>query len=282
MTGPRIRERIVTAAIVAYDTPTAVVEGLLRDICQDSSTTTIVLADNSKNGIYKAIASQFGVEWLRPGGNIGYGPAHNLAFAVCSAISDYHIVLNPDIRIPAGTIARLSEFMELHDDAGLVMPRIAYPNGATQHVCKLLPSPADLIMRRFLPLRRFKQKAQDRLELKGVFGYDRVAEVPWLSGSFMFVRSAVARRVGLFDPRFFLYMEDIDLSRRLGSQSRNLFFPGVTVYHGYQKESYRSMRAFLVHIRSAVRYFNKWGWIFDAERRRINRRTLRALQRPLT
>jgi len=274
------RERTITASIVAYNTSLHVLQGLLQDLSVDKSISRIILVDNSEDGIYGETSTRFAIERMRPGRNIGYGSAHNMAFEVCSPRSDYHVVLNPDIRIPAGTIARLSQFMETHADAGLVMPRIAYPDGATQHLCKLLPGPWDLIVRRFLPVQALKKKAQDRLEMKTFFGYEKVVEVPWLSGSFMFLRTSVAKKVGLFDSRFFLYMEDADLSRRLGSVSRNMYFPEVTVFHGYQKESYKSLRAVLLHIVSAVKYFNKWGWIFDDDRRRTNRRILRALRRP--
>lgn len=93
----------------------------------------------------------------------------------------------------------------------------------------------------------------------------------------MLMRCDTLRRVGLFDERFFLYFEDVDLSRRIGRVARTVFFPGVQVEHGYAAGSYRNARLLWHHIVSAVRYFNKWGWLDDPERARVNEHALRAL-----
>ena len=58
-----------------------------------------------------------------------------------------------------------------------------------------------------------------------------------------------------------------------------MFYPAVSVTHEYQQGSYKNPALLRHHLRSAVRYFNKWGWLFDAERRAVNRRTLNALAR---
>ncbi len=267
---------LVTSSVVVFDSPLAVVADLLADLRGVAELRQTIVVDNSRGEAYRPLYGMERIRWIRSPENLGYGRAHNLAFRAAEP-SKYHLVLNPDIRIPAGTIPALASFMESHPDVGLVMPRIVYPDGSTQYLCKLLPTPLDLVIRRFVPVRSLREGVARRLELRSRFDYDRVAEVPWLSGSFMFLRRSVGSQVGLFDERFFLYMEDTDLSRRIGQVSRVVYYPHVTVSHAYQKESYRSMRASLRHLRSAVRYFNKWGWFFDAERSRANRRTLAAL-----
>jgi len=84
------------------------------------------------------------------------------------------------------------------------------------------------------------------------------------------------REVGLFDERFFMYPEDIDISRRIYASKkwRSVYCPGATVVHAHEKASYKSRRMMWIHIRNMVKYFNKWGWLFDADRRRINREVL--------
>jgi hypothetical protein len=98
------------------------------------------------------------------------------------------------------------------------------------------------------------------------FDYSRPVYVPVLSGCFMFTRRSVFDRVGGFDERFFLYMEDIDLCRRMGDISRLLFWPGITVTHGHAQGSYKHAHLLRVHIRAAIAYFNKWGWFNDPDR----------------
>jgi hypothetical protein len=159
--------------------------------------------------------------------------------------------------------------MEQHDDVGLVMPGIRYPDGSEQHLCKLLPNPGDLLMRRFAPglYRRSGRLARYELHASG---YDKIMDVPSLSGCFMLVRTRILREIAGFDERFFMYLEDVDLSRRVGKVARVVFFPYVTVVHDYAQGSYKSLKLLSYHIKSAILYFNKWGWFSDIERDAIN------------
>jgi len=63
---------------------------------------------------------------------------------------------------------------------------------------------------------------------------------------------------GYFDERFFLYFEDVDLCRRMGAISKIVYYPNVRIVHVHKKESSSSLRALLIHIVSALRYFIKW------------------------
>ena len=90
----------------------------------------------------------------------------------------------------------------------------------------------------------------------------------------MMLRMKALCDIGGFDERFFMYPEDIDLTRRIHQQYRTMYVPFVTVVHHHRAASYKSPRMLRIHIVNMIRYFNKWGWLFDAERRRINR-TLR-------
>jgi GT2 family glycosyltransferase len=101
-------------------------------------------------------------------------------------------------------------------------------------------------------------------------GYDRLMFVPYLSGCFMFLRTDALDQVGLFDERFFMYPEDIDLTRRLAAKFVTAYYPHVHIIHRHGAASHKSLRMFIVHALNIVKYFNKWGWLLDGERRRIN------------
>jgi GT2 family glycosyltransferase len=94
--------------------------------------------------------------------------------------------------------------------------------------------------------------------------------VPVLSGCFMMMKCGALSEVGLFDERYFMYLEDVDLCRRIAQRFETIYFPEVAIYHHYGKGSYRNPRLMMYHIVSAVRYFQKWGWFSDQERVRIN------------
>ena len=82
------------------------------------------------------------------------------------------------------------------------------------------------------------------------------------------------KKVGVFDENIFLYTEDIDLTRRMHQYYRTVFYPHANVYHLHERGSYKNLALLVCHIKSAITYFNKWGWFNDPERDKINRTTL--------
>ena len=209
--------------------------------------------------------------------NIGFGAGHNIALRrSLSSKVKYHLVLNADVYFDYDVIDKLITFMNANSDVGLVMPKVFYPNGDVQYLCKLLPNPFDLIIRRFLPNIYFFKNLSDKFELRRS-GYDRLLNVPYLSGCFMFLRVSALAEVGIFDERFFMYPEDIDLSRRIHEKFRTIFYPDAFVFHEHGKASYRSKKMLFIHAINLARYFNKWGWFFDGKRKKINATVLDSL-----
>jgi GT2 family glycosyltransferase len=141
-----------------------------------------------------------------------------------------------------------------------------------------LPDPWDVLIRKInvSVVNTLCARKRWRYELKNA-DYAQQMDVPSLSGCFMFVRTSVFDQTGLFDPRFFLYFEDVDLSRRIHRKWRTVYYPNVTIYHGYQRGSYKDWSLLKHHVVSAIRYFNKWGWFFDQDRLQTNAKTIRQL-----
>ena len=101
--------------------------------------------------------------------------------------------------------------------------------------------------------------------------------VPYLSGCFMFFRVAALEEVGMFDERFFMYPEDIDITRRMHEQYKTIFYPYASIIHAHAAASKTSSKMLKIHITNMVKYFNKWGWFFDRKRRMINKQLLKEL-----
>ena len=198
------------------------------------------------------------MEYHFVGKNLGYGAGHNYAIRKMIDRFEYHLVVNPDIYFEVGVLDGLIGFMDAHREVGLVSPKILYPDGSIQYLSKRLPKPLDLFGRRFLPFFML-QKRRDYLEMRET-GYDREMDSSFLSGCFMFFRTEALLQVGLFDERFFLYCEDLDITRRIAERYRCVFLPSISVFHHFGKGSYKSLRMLGIHVVSAVRYFNKWGW----------------------
>lgn len=249
----------VTASIVLYNHNAQDVAPLFEDLAKDAALSEWVVVDNGGSDEACAVAESLGGRCLHPGRNLGYGGAHNLALrSLCAVAAPYHLILNPDIRLQSGALAELAAVMEAMPQVGLLMPRVLYPDGSTQYLCKLLPTPLDLVLRRFAggPLQGLFANRMTRYDMKN-FDYSRPVYVPVLSGCFMFARRAVLESVGGFDERFFLYMEDTDLCRRIGDVTRLLFWPWITVSHSHSPGSYKSLHMLCLHVRAAAAYFNK-------------------------
>ena len=86
----------------------------------------------------------------------------------------------------------------------------------------------------------------------------------------MLLRLSAIRETGAFDERYFMYPEDIDLTRRLHRKWKTLYYPAVSIVHEHQQESRKNYRMLKIHISNMIKYFNKWGWFFDKERRDFN------------
>lgn len=266
---------MINVSIVLFNTDFLQISPLLEILKSNSLINRIFLIDNSPN-INKDFLNQF-EDYLHTGKNLGYGTAHNIS--INQTIKDnvkYHLVLNPDIFIKSQVLDELAAYMETNLDIGLLMPNIEYPNKETQYLCKLLATPFDLIGRRFIPFKKMLQKRNNRYELRFT-NYNEIMEVPSLSGCFMMLRTDILKKTGGFDERYFMYCEDLDLCRRIGSFSNTVFYPKVTATHNYEKGSYKNINLLKYHIISAVKYFQKWGWLFDHQRRQINKRTLKKL-----
>ena len=235
---------MITASIVAFHTKHDELKRLL-DCALTGYIDRLFIIDNSSNDeLRDFVKDNDKVNYIHSL-NLGYGSGHNVAIRKSIEMgADYHVVLNPDIYWNDNVIERLCEFMDANSDCGLVMPKIVYPSGETQHLCKLLPSPMDLIGRRFIPIKSYQKKHDYQYELHWT-GYDSIMEVPSLSGCFMFMRCSVLKHVGGFD----------------------------------EKGSYKSGKLLKYHVASIVKYFNKWGWIFDRKRIEKNRSCIEQLKR---
>ena len=119
-----------------------------------------------------------------------------------------------------------------------------------------------LFSRRFLPngLKPGWLKRYDRWYEMADQNYEEVFEAPYLSGCCMLIRSEAFRRAGGFDERYFLYLEDADLTRSLARDGRCVHLPVASVVHGWGRGNYSNLGLMAVNLTSAWHYFRKWGW----------------------
>ncbi|GAB6392008.1 MAG: glycosyl transferase family 2 [Treponematales bacterium] len=266
---------MITASIVLYNSSYDQLK-TVTDSYAPSENRLLYLVDNSprRTELGGLVSSPY-IDYCFTGANRGYGAGHNIAMrAAIEKGAEYHVVLNPDVRFEPPVIDRIADYMDSEPAAAQVMPKIVNQHGELQYLCKLIPTPADLFIKRFLP-RAFHGRLE-KYQLKFA-DYDKPMNVPYLSGCFMFFRTAALRDVGLFDERFFMYPEDIDITRRMYQKYKTMYYPAVVVVHEHAAASYKNIRMLRIHAANMIRYFNKWGWFFDRERKAVNNRVLREL-----
>ena len=238
----------------------------------------IIFIDNSPDKNLKKYLEHYEfTDYYHSKKNLGYGAGHNIA--IRKSIKNgykYHLVINADIYFETDVLNEMISYMDANENIGNMMPKIMNIDGSIQRLCKLIPNPLDLIKRIILKNpTRFEKYYEFSLKS---FKYDKVSFIPYLSGCFMMLRISKIKKIGLFDERFFMYPEDLDLSRRIASRFDSVFFPKCKVFHKHNADSKKNLKMFLIHAINMIIYFNKWGWIFDRDRDIINQKTVNLLK----
>lgn len=268
----------IIASLVLYRHEYQSVQKTLSSLLAEESISKLVIVDNGSHCDWLLELSDPKLEVIRLECNAGFGTGHNTVFARFKDKADYFLVCNPDIAFKKGEVDKLYQF-SIDEKLGLTIPKIIYPDGRLQHGCKLLPSPYQLFARRFIS--KFSNSLNQRYELHCA-DYSKPFFAPSLSGCFMLVSNQAIQEVGYFDTRFFLYLEDVDLSRRICVRHRVSYFPDSLVIHESQRRSYMDKRFLVYHIVSAIKYFNKWGWFFDKQKSHLNQSCLSQLPRNMS
>ena len=201
--------------------------------------------------------------FLKNKDNPGYGRAVNRLVMRMGPKAPYIGVLNTDLSWQSGTFAQLLGWLQQHPQVSLAVPQIVDEAGTPQNLCKQHPTVLALLSRRFIP-RCFKPtwlKNYDDWYVMAEQNYQEMFDVPYLSGCCMLIRTDSFYRIGGFDERYFLYLEDADITRSLAREGRCVHLPVASVVHGWGRGNYRDLRLIMVNLISAWHYFSKWGWV---------------------
>ena len=178
-----------------------------------------VAANDYKSGESVDLLEDNSEYFLRIHDNVGYGRAVNALFFKSNLSAPFVGILNTDLSWHSGTFEVILEFLLNNDDVSLLTPRILGELGDVQLLCKQSPTVLAMFSRRFIPnsLKPSWLKGYDLRYCMHEYDYSSIFEVPYLSGCCMVARSSSFEAVGGFDEKFFLYLEDADLTRSMSS-----------------------------------------------------------------
>lgn len=268
---------IINVSIVTYKTDREELEKCLKSL-SSLAVCKIYIVDNSPTPQIGDVCAHFAqTDYIFNNANIGFGAAHNIAIrrSIIDGVK-YHLVLNSDVYFDSNILEPLCRYMEENNEVGELIPRVIYPNGDLQYVSRMLPTPFNLIGRRFLP-----KGIMERYDYKYLLKFNNhknIINAPYNMGCFMLFRVSALQDVGLFDERYFMYPEDIDITRRMHSKYKTIYYPRETIVHAHRAASYKNIKMLYVHATNMIKYFNKWGWFFDRERKEFNAKLLKDLK----
>lgn len=256
----RTPERAWSAVVVNYESG-----GLLADCvaslrADDSAgDPEIVVVDNGSTdgSVATLLARDPDVTVVDPHANLGYARAANLGIAATRA--PVVAVLNPDTVLERGSAAAILAAFAADDAVALVGPRILNPDGSTYPSARTDPGPGTAaghaLLGRVRPANRYT-RAYRQLDADP----DLPRDVDWVSGAALWFRRAALDRVGGWDERYFMFLEDVDVCRAIGAAGARIRYePAAVVHHlvGASRAGH-PVRSVVDHHRAAYRYLDKW------------------------
>lgn len=265
---------MVTVSIVLYRNDPKVLTAAIHSILKSSDVVKMYLIDNSSDDSLRNIVFDDRIIYYHNPSNPGFGAGHNIAINKAIEIGSlYHFIVNPDIYFESDVISTMVNYMKNDVTIGMMMPQILNLDGTVQNLPKLLPSPFSILWRKIKKPGKAYQKFINQYELRNIPS-KQIYNAPILSGCFTLLNMGKVKEVGLYDDKFFMYFEDWDFSRRMHQHYKTLYFPVVSVFHAYDSGANKNSKLFKIFIKSAIVYFNKWGWFFDSDREKINNEAL--------
>lgn len=256
-----------------HDIPEAL-RSVFKDLKNCPYTVQVTVVDNSNNqdGIGKVLHDEFPeVCYINAKENVGFGKGTSLGFKQTPA--RYYFALNRDTIIPEDTrvIERMIRFMDEHPKIGCIGPKLVYMDGTLQPSCFRFDQQS-MLVKPFKQLSwdkkyQWAQRITSRLSMED-FDHQATRAVDWVLGAAMMVRHEVVEKIGWFDDRYFMYLEDCDWCKTMWEAGWPVYYVhDIVIKHRHARESAKVpgiTKALLknklarVHLMSWFRYLWKW------------------------
>ncbi len=248
----------ITVSIVCYQQDFNVLKKAIDSVISNHKISKIYIIDNSPRDSLKKFLTSYEskVKYLFVNKNIGFGSGHNLILKKIQSFSNYHLVLNPDTYFKSSILDKLVKELANNREVSLIAPKVLYPDDTFQYTVRKYPSIFEMFLRFFRIQNSFTDRREYRNEnLEASFFPD------FIYGSFMLFKTEDFLEIGGFDERYFLYMEDVDICKKIDKiGKKKMYYPHVHIYHVLKKGSSKNLKLFMRHTISMVKYFLKWGF----------------------
>jgi len=186
--------------------------------------------------------------------NLGLARAANLAMKRASG--KYLLNLNPDVQVSRDSVLQLERYLHENPGTGIVFPRLLHPDGSLQLSCRTHYDMLTVLLRR-TPLSKIYNGPRIRRHLMADWDHDKPREIDWALGAAFMVRREALPQGRIFDDRYFLYMEDVDICFTLRQRGWGVrYMPSAVMIHDHIRSSATKTisRANLEHLISFIRF----------------------------
>jgi hypothetical protein len=242
----------ITASIVLFNERSEELTRAINSFMETPLSKKLFLIDHSPQKNFIEEFKHPDIEYIFMGKNVGFGAGHNLILNKIKNISTYHLILNPDVYFNVSVIEKLIAILNENNDVAMIAPKVKFPNGTLQVTYRKFPTFLQLVKRFFgistkdeeYPLKNVKPFSPD-----------------FLHGCFLLFKTDDFIRLNGFDERYFMYMEDVDIARKMDQlRMKKLYYPDVEITHVFKKGSSKKIKLFFIHVSSIIKYYQKWGW----------------------
>jgi GT2 family glycosyltransferase len=224
------KEPDVSAILVSYNTASLLPDalGALRNAADNISLQTIIVDNASRDDSAALIRRDYAdCELIANDKNVGFGRANNQALPLIQG--RYILLLNTDAFVAPETLNKTVAYMDAHPECGALGVKLVGRDGVLQPSCRYFPTPLNIFLWETGLHRLFPW-----VKLVDDMNWDHASAraCDWVPGCYFLIRSEVVAQLGLFDPRYFLYYEEVDLCvavKKAGWQIH--YFPDTTVVH---------------------------------------------------
>lgn len=192
--------------------------------------------------------------------NLGFTGGHNELLR--RRKGRHAFLLNSDAAVFPGCIRTLLDYAKVHPKVGIVGPKILNPDGTLQLSCRRFPNPRAAMFRNTFLGRLFPKNKYLREYLMTDWDHDEARFVDWVSGAAMFVREELMEKIGLMDPKFFMFCEDVDWCFRAWKAGFEVaYLPTAVVSHAIGRSTDKAPNNMIFRFHRSMFYFYRKNMI---------------------
>lgn len=228
---------MISISLVIYNNTLEELKTFIGNVKDSVVNYELIIVDNSERKILTDIKLMENVKYIYSGVNLGYGKGHNLAVKNISSESKYLLICNLDVRFNLDDICRSIKY-EIKDKVEAISPKF---RGKGSRIPRYYPFFGSVSIR-FIG-KVLKIPFLSNLIEKNHLYIDEKKFIPIASGAFLIIKTDTFKKLGGFDRRMWMYIEDWDLSRRIWNNGgRIIYDPRLEVEHDYSTEGSKSLK----------------------------------------